>query len=302
MFWVRKYFLSHLITSFFVFVFSFLFLDSFYGRTYANNFIFFHGDYDSQDCVMPGGMIFSFDRISDLYFDFDGRKIFFYPVPLTASHLWNGVEICDKDFPVERIFLRKKRRSVGVESDKDLALRIKNEKEFLSRIYTRVSQRMWDGNFILPVKSYKNIKWNFGHKREINGYFAGQHRGIDISAHRGTPVLAANSGIVVVARKFTLEGNLVVIDHGTGVFSIYAHLSKFHVKEGDFVKKGQIIGRVGSTGRSTGPHLHFGIKVAGVDVDPQIFMNINKVLSSYYNGNSNETKIKEDVKEEGKNL
>ncbi len=251
---------------------------------------------------MPGGMIFSFDRISDLYFEFDGRKIFFYPVPLTASHLWNGVKICDKDFPVERISFRKKRKKVKVENEEDLALKIKNEKEFLSRIYTRVSQRMWDGDFILPVKSYKNIKWNFGYKREINGYLAGQHKGIDISARRGTPVLASGSGIVVVARKFTLEGNLVVIDHGTGVFSIYAHLSKFHVKEGDFVRKGQIIGRVGSTGRSTGPHLHFGIKVAGVDVDPQIFMNINKVLLSYYSGNSNETKKKEDVKQEGENL
>jgi len=300
MFWIRKYFLSYLTVPFSIF--SFLFLFSFHSRSYANNFIFFDDDYDSQECVMPGGMIFSFDKISDLYFDFNGRKIFFYPVPLTASRVWNGVKICDKDFPVERIFIRKKRRSVKAESDEDLALRIKNEKEFLSRIYTRVSQRMWDGDFILPVKNYKNIKWNFGYKREINGYLAGQHKGIDISAHTGTPVLASASGIVVVARKFTLEGNLVVIDHGTGVFSIYAHLSKFHVKEGDFVRKGQIIGRVGSTGRSTGPHLHFGIKVAGLDVDPQIFMNINKVLSSYYNGNSNETRKKEGMREEGKSL
>jgi murein DD-endopeptidase MepM/ murein hydrolase activator NlpD len=212
-----------------------------------------------------------------LYFDFDGKKIFFYPVPLTASYEWNGVKVCDYEFPVEKITLRKRVIRKG-ETEEDLVSRIKNEKKFLSQIYNRVSQRIWDGNFILPVKKYKSIKWNFGNKREINGYLAGQHKGIDISAPRGTPVFASNSGIVAVARRFTLEGNLVVIDHGTGIFSIYAHLSKIHVREGDFVRKGQIIGRVGSTGRSTGPHLHFGIKVKETDVNPEIFMKISEVL------------------------
>jgi murein DD-endopeptidase MepM/ murein hydrolase activator NlpD len=246
-------------------------------RSYGNTFIFLDSNYDGQDCVIPGGIVFSFNKISDLYFDFDGKRIFFYPVPLTASYVWNGVKVCDYDFPVEKITLRKRIRRKG-ETEEDLASRIKNEKMFLSQIYKRVSQRMWDGDFILPVKNYKSIKWNFGSKREINGYLAGQHKGIDISAPRGTPVFASNSGIVAVARRFTLEGNLVVIDHGTGIFSIYAHLSRIHVREGDFVRKGQIIGRVGSTGRSTAPHLHFGIKVKETDVNPEIFMKISKVL------------------------
>jgi murein DD-endopeptidase MepM/ murein hydrolase activator NlpD len=246
-------------------------------RSYGNTFIFLDSNYDGQDCVIPGGIVFSFNKISDLYFDFDGKKIFFYPVPLTASHSWNGVKVCDYDFPVEKITFKKRTRRKG-ETEEDLASRIKNEKMFLSQIYNRVSQRMWDGDFILPVKNYKSIKWNFGSKREINGYLAGQHKGVDISAPRGTPVFASNSGIVAVARRFTLEGNLVVIDHGTGIFSIYAHLSKIHVREGDFVRKGQIIGRVGSTGRSTGPHLHFGIKVKETDVNPEIFMKISEVL------------------------
>jgi murein DD-endopeptidase MepM/ murein hydrolase activator NlpD len=246
-------------------------------RSYGNTFIFLDSNYDGRDCVIPGGIVFSFKEISDLYFDFDGKKIFFYPVPLTASYEWNGVKVCDYEFPVEKITFKKRTRRKG-ETEEDLVSRIKNEKMFLSQIYNRVSQRMWDGDFILPVKNYKSIKWNFGSKREINGHLAGQHKGIDISAPRGTPVFASNSGIVAVARRFTLEGNLVVIDHGTGIFSIYAHLSRIHVREGDFVRKGQIIGRVGSTGRSTAPHLHFGIKVKETDVNPEIFMKISKVL------------------------
>jgi len=280
MFGARKYFLvlsSRAIILSSVFVFFLLMLFFFPPRSYGNTFIFLDSDYDGLDCVIPGGIVFSFNKISDLYFDSDGKKIFFYPVPLTASYSWNGVKVCDYDFPVEKITLKKRIRRKG-ETEEDLASRIKNEKMFLSQIYNRVSQRMWDGDFILPVKNYKSIKWNFGNKREINGYSAGQHKGIDISAPRGTPVFASNSGIVVVARRFTLEGNLVVIDHGTGIFSIYAHLSRIHVREGDFVRKGQIIGRVGSTGRSTAPHLHFGIKVKETDVNPEIFMKISEVL------------------------
>lgn len=278
MFGERKYFLvlsSRAIILSSVFVLLTLFFFSM--RSYGNTFIFLDSNYDGQDCVIPGGIVFSFNEISDLYFDFDGKKIFFYPVPLTASYSWNGVKVCDYDFPVEKITFRKGKRRKG-ETEEDLASRIKNEKMFLSQIYKRVSPRMWDGDFILPLKNYKSIKWNFGSKREINGYLVGQHKGIDISAPKGTPVFASNSGIVAVARRFTLEGNLVVIDHGTGIFSIYAHLSRIHVREGDFVRKGQIIGRVGSTGRSTAPHLHFGIKVKETDVNPEIFMKISKVL------------------------
>jgi murein DD-endopeptidase MepM/ murein hydrolase activator NlpD len=278
MFRARKYFLvlsSRAIILSSVFFLLILFFSP--DRSYGNTFIFLDSNYDGRDCVIPGGIVFSFNKISDLYFDFDGKKIFFYPVPLTASYSWNGVKVCDYDFPVEKITLRKRIRRKG-ETEEDLASRIKNEKRFLSQIYNRISQRMWDGNFILPAKNYKSIKWNFGNKREINGYLAGQHKGIDISAPRGTPVFASNSGIVAVARRFTLEGKLVVIDHGTGIFSIYAHLSRIHVREGDFVRKGQIIGRVGSTGRSTAPHLHFGIKVKGTDVNPEIFMKISEVL------------------------
>ncbi|MCS7213607.1 MAG: M23 family metallopeptidase [Candidatus Calescibacterium sp.] len=138
---------------------------------------------------------------------------------------------------------------------------------------------MWEGNFIIPVKNYKSLKENFGARRIINGVPGAIHRGIDISAHKGEKVYASNSGIVVVARKFILEGNLIVINHGTGIYTIYAHLKDMVVGEGDFVKKGQLIGYVGNTGRSTGPHLHFGAKMGQIDINPFALFEIQDALS-----------------------
>jgi len=239
----------------------------------------FFGDEKKGDseCVMPGGIIISYQKISELYFSVDGKEFFFLPVPITASGYINGVKVCEPDFPVEEINLRRRLKKRFESSD--MYDKIKAEKQLLKDIFSQFSNKMWEGDFIFPVKDYKSIRWNFGMRRKINGYLSGYHKGIDISSRKGTKVFASNSGVVVLARRFTLEGNLIVIDHGNGVFSIYAHLWKFFVKEGDRVSKGELIGLVGSTGRSTAPHLHFGVKVSGVDVHPAIFFNISKIVS-----------------------
>ncbi len=225
-------------------------------------------DRDEEKCVSPGGVVISEREISSLSFDFSGRTFFMLPVPATAEGTFNGVKVCDIDFPSERIHVRKRLRLE----------KVKEEKKRIRKIFLRVSKKMWEGNFILPVEKYKKVSWNFGVRRIINGYVSGFHRGIDISAPLGTPVIATNSGVVALAEKFTLEGNLIIIDHGTGIFSIYAHLDRIKVKEGQKVRKGEVIGTVGMSGRATGPHLHFGIKVNRVDVNPKSLFMIETVL------------------------
>ena len=128
-------------------------------------------------------------------------------------------------------------------------------------------EKLWSGRFIMPVRG--PISSNFGKFRVYNnGLARSRHMGVDIVARAGTPVKAANSGVVLFADRLNIRGNAVIIDHGLGVRSHYYHLRKILVKQGDRVKKGQTIGLVGSTGRASGPHLHWGMEVDGIFVDP----------------------------------
>jgi murein DD-endopeptidase MepM/ murein hydrolase activator NlpD len=125
---------------------------------------------------------------------------------------------------------------------------------------------LWEGNFLMPVEG--PITSGFGLVRFVNGVPSGHHSGIDIAAPRGTPVIAANSGVTVMARELNVSGNTIIIDHGLNVFSAYSHLDEILVERGDVVKKGRVIGRAGSTGFSTGSHLHWTVSVGPVFVDP----------------------------------
>jgi len=148
--------------------------------------------------------------------------------------------------------------------------RIKRENRLLRKalkVYTKKLYR--EKYFHKPLKILK-VSTPFGAKRILNGKRKYIHWGVDFRARRGTPVYASLSGKVVLARNFYLTGNTVVINHGLGIYTLYAHLDKILVKEGRFVKVGQTIGKVGSTGRSTGPHLHFGIYINDVKVDPML--------------------------------
>ncbi len=128
-----------------------------------------------------------------------------------------------------------------------------------------------DLNFVTPV--HGRISSVFGKRRYFNKKPKAPHSGIDIAAKRGTPILAAESGIVAIQEEFFFNGNTIYLDHGEGIVTIYCHMSKFEVYEGDFVNKGDVIGYVGTTGRSTGPHLHFGVVLNSKAVDPKIFVN-----------------------------
>ena len=149
--------------------------------------------------------------------------------------------------------------------------RIKAEKKELRRIYASSNNsRLWYGNFIKPVTSRTTSV--FGTQRLFNGVLQSYHRGTDLRAKTGTPIYASNSGIVRLAKNLFYSGNIVIVDHGKGIFTTYAHLSKIEVRAGQHLARGDQIGLSGATGRVSGPHLHWGVKINGTYVDPLQFM------------------------------
>jgi hypothetical protein len=127
-------------------------------------------------------------------------------------------------------------------------------------------EQLWAGTFVIPTAGRQTSP--FGSYRVFSTGGEERHLGVDIAAKEGTPVRAANRGIVMMAEKLIVRGNAVLVDHGRGVFSIYNHMSALAVKPGDRVEKGQVLGYVGSTGLSTGPHLHWEMRVFKWVVDP----------------------------------
>ena len=139
----------------------------------------------------------------------------------------------------------------------------KIKQDYLNRV---TADREWDGTFAAPADAA--ISDVYGSQRIFNGKAQREHQGLDFRVPTGTPVAAMNSGTVLLARFLYFEGNCVVIDHGQGLLTLYFHLSEFKVKEGDQVKRGQIVGLSGGTGRATGPHLHVAVRWQGIYLDP----------------------------------
>jgi len=132
---------------------------------------------------------------------------------------------------------------------------------------------LWSGSFLAPVKAQATA--SFGTRRIFNGKLASIHKGTDFRAATGTPVLAGNSGVVLLAQPLYYEGNCVMIDHGQGLISYSMHLSRIDVKPGQQIVKGQLIGLSGATGRVTGPHLHWAIRWQGAMLDPVKLLKMN---------------------------
>jgi murein DD-endopeptidase MepM/ murein hydrolase activator NlpD len=137
------------------------------------------------------------------------------------------------------------------------------KKDYLNRV---TPEREWSGPFTTPAEAA--ISDVFGSQRLFNGKTSSPHLGLDFRVPSGTPVMAMNSGTVLLARPLYFEGNFVVVDHGQGLLTLYLHLSEFKVKEGEQIKSGQEIGLSGGTGRATGPHLHVAVRWQGTYLDP----------------------------------
>lgn len=143
------------------------------------------------------------------------------------------------------------------------------KKDYLNRV---TPDREWSGTFTAPADA--TISDVFGSERIFNGKTSSPHLGLDFRVPSGTPVQAMNDGTVLLARPLYFEGNFVVLDHGQGMLTLYLHLSEFKVTEGDRVKRGQVIGLSGGTGRATGPHLHVGVRWQGTYLDPASLMRL----------------------------
>jgi len=151
--------------------------------------------------------------------------------------------------------------------------KIDQDKALKERAFAHVTpEREWAGSFRPPVKA--QISDVFGTSRTFNGKVQSVHQGLDYAVPEGTPVAAVNSGTVLLAQPLYFEGNCVVLDHGQGLLTLYMHLSKIEVKEGDRVTSGQKLGVSGGTGRATGPHLHVAVRWQGVYLNPETFLSL----------------------------
>ena len=192
---------------------------------------------------------------------------------LTADKvLFSGkIRVLKHKFPVETLTLSQDKKDLLKPSeDKE-----NNRKLIREKFKTENQKKLWSGKFAPPVNG--KIESLYGEKRIMDGKLRPNyyHRGLDLGSPHGTPILASNDGQVIAAGKFIEEGNMVMVDHGQGVISVYMHCSSMSLKEGDPVKKGQEVGKVGSTGVSTSPHVHFGIYIHGTPIDPLYWFDHN---------------------------
>lgn len=184
-------------------------------------------------------------------------------LPDRGATLTAAVEVVDPRFPEAQLSVEPKFISPSPEQKK----RMEEDQAAFREAFARPFEPpIFAGAFTRPRDS--NVTGAFGEKRMFNGKKQSQHYGTDLAGAVGEPVRATNDGVVVLARDCFASGKSIAIAHGAGVFSVYFHLSDIDVRHGDAVRQGQVIGKVGATGRVTGPHLHFGIKVNDLYVDP----------------------------------
>ena len=223
---------------------------------------------------------FSFDASHKSWFALAGvsleTKRGAYPIQLHAETSAGEAISFEKKIRVERqryprVLLKVPPRYTAPSPEEQR--QIEQDKETKAEAFKTLSPgREWKGSFAPPVNA--EISDVFGVERVFNGSVESTHQGLDFRVPSGTSVAAVNSGHVLLARSLFFEGNCVVIDHGQGLLTLYLHLSKFSVKEGDEVIKGQPIGLSGGTGRATGPHLHLAVRWQGVYLNPAVMLKL----------------------------
>jgi murein DD-endopeptidase MepM/ murein hydrolase activator NlpD len=205
-----------------------------------------------------------------------------YPVDLLADpgtlvverrrgRRWENALVRVREYPYEVQHLQIRDQSKVDLSPEDLA-RARRESRRVSALWSRVTPRRFTLPLTAPLAEMP-VSGRFGARRVINGQPRSPHSGADYGAAAGTPVRAAADGTVVLAEEHFFAGNSVFLDHGDGLITMYFHLREISVKPGQEVKAGQRIGLVGSTGRATGPHLHFGVRWRGARVDPELLLH-----------------------------
>jgi murein DD-endopeptidase MepM/ murein hydrolase activator NlpD len=184
---------------------------------------------------------------------------------LGTDSLVAHVKASRADYPIDRLTVAPR---FGRPPDSATAARIRRESQQALAVAENAHQtpQLWSHHFVLPRES--RITSGFGHGREFNGTITSRHMGTDFAGTTGANVRAANRGVVRIVDSFYYGGNVVYLDHGAGLTSAYLHLSRQDVVVGDTVDRGAVIGRVGATGRVTGPHLHLIVRYGSITVDP----------------------------------
>jgi murein DD-endopeptidase MepM/ murein hydrolase activator NlpD len=199
-----------------------------------------------------------------------------YPIEIAA-----GEERTTRELVVQARRFATRRLTVDpnlVNPPAEARERIERETLELERVWEQSpAAPLWDGSFVRPVAEAANSA--FGTRSVYNGEARTPHGGADFASPAGTPIKAPNAGRVVLAGSRYFSGATVVVDHGLGMFSLFAHLSQIDVTAGDVIKTGAVVGRVGATGRVTGPHLHWAVRVNGARVDPLSLLSVLGVHS-----------------------
>ena len=212
------------------------------------------------------------------FFEYDGGWLSLIPVKTAAKagdyvltisidgeSFNRDIKVTDREFEEQYLTVSPSTLEETLESDFARA-EFSEKAEPMKKVFT--PQKLWNGEFILPLEAQYKVSTSFGTYRTFSNGSTEWHNAVDMATKGGTPVYATNSGNIIFAQYLQLTGNTVIIDHGMGVLSWHYHMRSICVSEGDFVEKGMKIGEVGTTGLSTGNHLHFGMTVGGIFTDP----------------------------------
>ena len=181
------------------------------------------------------------------------------------------IKITSGNFDNSYLEVDKEQEELVRPENKETVKRKKEDQQLVNKARNTSSKdKLWTGKFIWPVEGI--VSTDFGATRYVNGSLQSRHSGIDIACEKGKNISATNTGVVRLANNLLVTGNTIIIDHGWNVFSSYSHLSKINVEVGEKVNKGQKIGEIGSTGFSTGPHLHWTITIGRVFINPRRFI------------------------------
>tara|TARA_Y100000991_G_scaffold186493_1_gene151075 strand:- start:25 stop:828 length:804 start_codon:yes stop_codon:yes gene_type:complete len=208
----------------------------------------------------------------DGYFSYAFGRKYKDSIKLTINKKTKKITIKKKKYKIEIINNLPKNKVSP--NKKELEKILFEQRKIKLAKQNTVNKKLFENNFSIPSKG--RISGIFGSQRILNKTPKRPHYGIDIAAPEGTPIFAPSDGnIQLVAKNMFYTGNTIIIDHGLGIISIFAHLSEVLVKEKTFVKKGNIIGKIGKTGRATGPHLHWGVYKSNRPIDPYSLVNFD---------------------------
>ena len=187
-----------------------------------------------------------------------------YPLAISVNgaELSRTLKVVKKKYRTQYLTLPKDKVELSPEDE----ARVEREAALLRTIWPQETPRQWSGAFINPREG--EIISTFGLRRVINKIPKSSHTGVDVRSAEGEPVRAPNDGVIALVDDQFYAGNAVIVDHGQGIYTMFFHLSKILVTQGQPVKKGDTVGLVGTTGRSSGPHLHWGVRMQGARVDP----------------------------------